>query len=375
MSAELAMLAVAVVTALACALPGTVLVLRRLALVSDAISHAILPGIVLAFILTHDLNSPLLLIAAAGTGLLTVVLIETVSRSGLVGEDAAIGLVFSALFSLGVILVSRGAKGVHLDVDAVLLGQLALVPFDELVVAGHAVGPKALWSMGVILLANLALVVVAFKELKLAILDAPHAAMLGFSPAVLHYAVMALTSVTAVGAFQAVGSILVVALMVAPPATAYLVSRRFSAMLVASAAFAVTATLAGAAAAFAADVSIAGAMATAAGVQFALVFLLAPRRGLLWQARRRYRQRLEFAGRMLVVHLAHHEGRAEAAVENRPDALHRHLKWSHPFAQRVIRYAAASRLVHVAGPLLELTAEGRRLAHRLIAEGPPRPRV
>ncbi len=368
------MLAVAAVTALACALPGTVLVLRRMALVSDAISHAILPGIVLAFFLTGDLNSPLLLIAAAATGLVTVVLIETVSRSGLVGEDAAIGLVFSALFSLGVILVSRGARGVHLDVDAVLLGQLALVPFDELVVAGHAVGPKALWSMGAILFANLALVVAAFKELKLATLDAPHAAMLGFSPAVLHYTVMALTSVTAVGAFQAVGSILVVALMVAPPATAYLVSRGFSSMILASAAFAVTATLAGAAVAFAADVSIAGAMATAAGVQFALVFLLAPRRGLLWQARRRHRQRLEFASRMLVVHLAHHEGRAEAEVENRQDALHRHLKWSHPFGQRVIRYAAASQLVHVAGPLLELTAAGRQLAHRLIAEGPPRPR-
>lgn len=375
MSPEVAMVAVAVVTALAAALPGTVLVLRRMALVSDAISHAILPGIVLAFFITRDLNSPLLLIAAAATGLLTVVLIETVSRSGLVGEDAAIGLVFSALFSVGVILVSRGAAGVHLDADAVLLGQLALVPFDELVVAGHTLGPKALWSMGVILLANLAVVVVTFKELKLATLDAPHATMLGFSPVLLHYAVMSLVSVTAVGAFQAVGSILVVALMVAPPATAFLVAQRFSSMLCASAAFAVSATLAGAAAAFAADVSIAGAMATAAGVQFAAVFLLAPRRGLLAQVRRRQRQRLEFAGRMLVVHLAHHEGRAEAAVENRQDALHRHLKWSSPFVHRVVRYASAGELVRSAGELLELTEDGRRLAQRLISEGPPRPRA
>lgn len=371
MSAEVAILAVAMVTALAAALPGTVLVLRRMALVSDAISHAILPGIVLAYFITRDLNSPLLLIAAAATGLVTVLLIETVSRSGLVGEDAAIGLVFSALFSVGVILVSRGAAGVHLDADAVLLGQLALVPFDELVVGGHSLGPTALWSMGVILLANLALSVLAFKELKLATVDAAHAAMLGFSPAALHYAVMALTSVTAVGAFQAVGSILVVALMVAPPATAYLVSRRFSIMLVASGGFAVSATLAGAAVAFAADVSIAGAMATAAGVQFAAVFLLAPRRGLLAQVRRRQRQRLEFAARLLVVHLAHHEGRPEAAVENRPDALHRHLRWSPSFTQRVIRHADASELVRTAGELLELTGGGSQLAQRLIVEGPP----
>lgn len=374
MSPDLAIVAVAVVTALAAALPGAVLVLRRLALVSDAISHAILPGIVLAFFLTRDLNSPWLLLAAAATGLLTVVLIETVSRSGLVGEDAAIGLVFSALFSLGVILVSKGAAGVHLDTDAVLLGQLALVPFDELVVGGVNFGPKALWSMGLILLANLAVVAVAFKELKLAIVDAGQAKLLGFSPTLVHYTAMALVSVTAVGAFQAVGSILVVALMVAPPATAYLVARRFSAMLWASAGFAVTASLAGVAVAFAADVSIAGAMATAAGVQFAAVLLLTPRGGLLAQIRRRQRQRLEFAARMLVVHLAHHEGRPEAEVENRPEALHRHLKWSSHFVQRVIRHASAHGLVRSTRQLLELTEAGRRLAHQLIAEGPPRPR-
>ncbi|MEP0773891.1 MAG: metal ABC transporter permease [Acidobacteriota bacterium] len=374
MSPDFAIVAVAVVTALAAALPGAVLVLRRLALVSDAISHAILPGIVLAFFLTRDLNSPWLLLAAAATGLLTVVLIETVSRSGLVGEDAAIGLVFSALFSLGVILVSKGAAGVHLDTDAVLLGQLALVPFDELVVGGVNLGPRALWSMGIILLANGAVVVFAYKELKLAIVDSGQAKLLGLSPTLVHYVAMALVSVTAVGAFQAVGSILVVALMVAPPATAYLVARRFSSMLLASAGFAVTAALAGVAVAFAFDVSIAGAMATAAGVQFVGVFLLTPRGGLLAQMRRRQRQRLEFAARMLVVHLAHHEGRPEAEVENRPEALHRHLKWSSHFVQRVVRHASVHGLARNAEGLLELTEAGRHLAHQLIAEGPPRPR-
>lgn len=374
MSPDLAMVAVAVVTAAAASLPGALLVLRRMAMVSDAISHAILPGVVVAFFLTRDLNSPLLLLAAAASGLVTVVLIESVSRSGLVGEDAAIGLVFSALFAVGVMLVARGAAGAHLDVDAVLLGQLALVPFDELLVGGLSLGPKALWSMGLILLTNLAVVVLAFKELKLASVDQGQAKLLGFSPALLHYLVMALVAVTAVGAFQAVGTILVVALMVAPPATAYLVARSFSSMLWASAGFAVFATLVGAAAAFAADVSIAGAMATAAGLQFAIVFLLAPRRGVLSQMRRHQRQRLELAARMLVVHLAHHEGRAEAVVENRPDGLHRHLKWSSHFVHRVIRHASAQELVRFAGDLLELTDAGRHLAHRLIAEGPPRPR-
>ena len=130
MTPEQQIMLIAVVTAVAAALPGTYLVLRRTALVSDAISHAILPGIVIAFFLTHDLNSPFLLVSAAATGVLTVFLIEALHRSRLVPEDASIGLVFPALFSVGVILISRYAGDVHLDTDSVLLGELALAPFD-----------------------------------------------------------------------------------------------------------------------------------------------------------------------------------------------------------------------------------------------------
>ena len=155
MTPELQIVLIAVVTAVAAALPGTYLVLRRTALVSDAISHAILPGIVVAFFLTHDLNSPLLLVAAAATGVLTVFLIEALFRSRLVPEDASIGLVFPALFSIGVILISRYAGDVHLDTDSVLLGELALAPFDQMVIGGVEMGPRALWTMGVILVLNL----------------------------------------------------------------------------------------------------------------------------------------------------------------------------------------------------------------------------
>ena len=147
MSPDLEILLIAVVTAVAAALPGTFLVLRRMAMVSDAISHSILPGIVVVFFLVHDLSSPLLLVAAAITGVVAVALIETLQRSGLIAEDAAIGLVFPALFSLGVILISRFASGVHLDTDAVLLGKLEFAPFARLLVSGHDLGPSALWSM------------------------------------------------------------------------------------------------------------------------------------------------------------------------------------------------------------------------------------
>jgi manganese/zinc/iron transport system permease protein len=362
MSPELEILAIAIVTAVAAALPGALLVLRRMALVSDAISHAILPGIAIAFFLTHDLSSPLLVVAAAATGVVTVALIEAINRSRLVPEDAAIGLVFPALFALGVILISRYAGGVHLDTDAVLLGELAFAPFDRLIVRGVDLGPVALWSMGGILLINLVFIVTWFKELKLATVDAGLAAVLGFSPALIHYGLMSIVSVTAVGAFSAVGSILVVALMIAPPATAYLLVERFAPMLWTSAAVAAAGAVLGSVFAFALDVSIAGSMATASGVLFAAALLAAPRRGIVAQVRRRAVQRLEFGTRMLLVHLLHHENTPAAPQECHPATLHRHLRWTEGHTRQVMRHATAHGLADMSGELLVLTESGRDLA-------------
>jgi manganese/zinc/iron transport system permease protein len=223
---ELEIQLLAVTVAVSCALPGVFLVLRRMALMSDAISHTVLLGIVLAFFVVKDLTSPLLIVGAAATGVLTVALVEALQRTGLVKEDAAIGLVFPALFSIAVILITRFAADVHLDTDAVLLGEIALAPFRRVEVAGHDLGPRALWVMLGILLLNAAFLAAFYKELKLSTFDPALAAALGFSPALLHYAFMGVVSVTAVGAFDSVGSILVVAFMIVPPASAYLLSDR-----------------------------------------------------------------------------------------------------------------------------------------------------
>ncbi len=370
MSLELQIVLVAVVTAVASALPGTYLVLRRTALVSDAISHAILPGIVVAFLLTHDLNSPLLLLAAAATGVLTVFLIEALLRSRLVPEDASIGLVFPALFSIGVILISRFAGDIHLDTDSVLLGEIAWSPFDQIVLGGVEVGPRALWTMGAILLLNLLLIGLAWKELKLATVDAGLAALLGFSPGVIHYSLMAMVSVTAVGAFDAVGSILVVALMIAPPATAYLLVDRFAPMLWVGAAVAAASAVLGFAISYVLDVSIAGSMAAACGLLFAFAFLFAPRRGLVAQARRRASQRLDLGLRMLLVHLLHHQETESEAEECRLRTLHRHLRWSEARTRHVVREAEARQLVRRVGEIVSATSDGRRLAEiAVIGEG------
>ena len=355
---------VAVVTAVACALPGVFLVLRRMAMMSDAISHAILPGIVVGFFLTHDLGSPLLIAGAALTGLLTVVLVEGIGRTRLLKEDAAIGLVFPFLFSIGVLLIAQFADDVHLDVDAVLLGELAFAPFNRLVVGGYDLGPQALYVMGALGLMNVLFIGGFYKELKLATFDAGLAAALGFAPGALHYALMGLVSATAVGAFDAVGSILVVALMIGPPAAAYLLTDRLGWMLGLSACIAALCAVGGYWLARGLDASIAGSMATVVGLVFGSVFLLAPERGLLALRRRRVQQRWAFAEQMLAIHLLHHEGLPEEDRENRARHLQEHLRWKAAFAGEVVRRARRDGYITADADRLRLTDRGRDLARR-----------
>lgn len=359
---------IAAVTAAACALPGVFLVLRRMALMSDAISHAILLGIVLAFFVTGNIASPLLIAAAAATGVLTVSLVETLHRTRRVKEDAAIGLVFPALFSIGVILISRYAGNVHLDVDAVLLGELAFAPFNRLEFGGVDVGPRTLWVMLVVLAINAVFILACYKELKLTTFDAALAGALGFAPGLIHYGFMTLVSVTAVGAFDAVGSVLVVALMIGPPSAAYLLTDRLPRMIALSVGIGIASALSGYWMSYLLDVSIAGSMATMTGVFFALTFLFAPERGAVALARRRARQRWEFAQTMLAIHLLNHEESPQEASENRESHLHEHLRWEPDFARAVVRRAQGTGLVsRVNGDRLALTDRGRSVARETMA--------
>jgi len=358
---------IAAVVAVACALPGVFLVLRRLSLMSDAISHSILLGIVLAFLVVQDLSSPLLIAAAAATGVITVGLVQVLNGTGLVKEDAAIGLVFPALFSVGVIVISRYAGDVHLDTDAVLLGELAFAPFERLEAGGRDLGPRHLWVMGVILLLNVGFIATFWKELKLTSFDPALAAALGFAPGLVHYGFMTLVSVTAVGAFDAVGSILVVALMIAPPSAAYLLTDGLGRMMGLSALLAAGSAIAGYWLAHLLDASIAGSMATMTGIVFLVALLFARGRGLVAQAKRRRFQRLDFAESMLTIHLMNHEGTAEAEEEARRDHLTQHLRWEDRFASRVVRRAELHGLIESRGAVLELTERGRDRARRAIS--------
>jgi len=361
MSASTEIQIIAVIVAVACALPGVFLVLRRMAMMSDAISHTVLLGIVLGYFLLGSLESPFLILAAAAMGVVTVSLTELLMRTRLVRQDAAIGLVFPALFSIAVILISRFARGVHLDVDAVLLGELAFAPFDRVDILGYDL-PRSMVVMGITLILNAALITLFYKELKLTTFDAGLAVALGFSPTLIHYGLMLMVSVTAVAAFDAVGSVLVVALMITPPAAAYLLTNRLSRMLLYSAALAAAGAIAGFWMAWFLDANIAGSIATMLGMLFLGVFLLAPERGLLAQAARRGRQRWEFAQTALAIHLLNHENTPQMESECRVDHLHYHLRWEPNFASTVVDQAERGGLVLRHNGDLALTPQGRERA-------------
>lgn len=361
-SAQFEIQLIASLVAIACAIPGTFLVLRKMAMISDAISHSILPGIVIGFFITQDLNSPWLILLAAVTGVLTVVLVEKIQQTKLVKEDTAIGLVFPALFSIGVIMIAKYANDVHLDIDAVLLGELAFTPFDRIFYNGIDFGPKSLWVIGIILLITLALLFAFYKELKMSTFDAGLATSLGFSPALLHYGLMSIASVTTVGAFDAVGAILVVALMIAPAASAYLLTNNLTKMIALACFFGVFSAISGYWSANFLDASIAGSIATMLGVVFLFVYLFAPSKGLIAVLYREKQQRIEVSLITFILHLKNHVEVEERHVNH----LTEHINWQRIRSKAVLNLALKNNLVTINNSIVSLTEKGNDFTSKAI---------
>ncbi|EMQ96056.1 Manganese ABC transporter, inner membrane permease protein SitD [Xanthomarina gelatinilytica] len=361
-SAQIEIQLIASLVAIACAIPGTFLVLRKMAMISDAISHSILPGLVIGFFITQDLNSPLLILLAALTGIITVVLVERIQKTGLVKEDTAIGLVFPALFSIGVILIAKNANDIHLDVDAVLLGELAFAPFDRLIIAGADIGPKSLWVIGTILAITIGLLIAFFKELKISTFDAGLAASLGFSPALIHYGLMTMASITTVGAFDAVGAILVVALMIAPAASAYLLTTDLKKMLGLAIAFGVFSAISGYWLAHWLDASIAGSITTMLGILFLIIYLFAPNKGLIAVMYREKQQRTEVSLLTFLLHLKNHSEERERHVNH----LQEHINWQKVRAKTVLDLALKNNMILINNKIVSLTQKGDEFTSKAI---------
>ncbi|MBK8899729.1 MAG: metal ABC transporter permease [Anaerolineaceae bacterium] len=438
------------------ALLGTFLLLRGMSLTSDAISHTVLLGIVVAFlVLTSwfqqepDLSSPWLIIGAALAGVATVVLTEAIYRSGLVKQDAALGLAFPLLFAVAVILVSRYVQDVHLDEDAVMVGEIGvawadtnshclencvtvtITPDDpraeitrrcincrELAITPRDEGaeftetcdncgtytpaqawqaglleaepllifwPKSITVMLLITILTLVFVTIFFKELKLSTFDPALAAALGFRPTLLNYALMIIVSLVAVGAFEAVGSILVIAFFIIPPAAAYLLTDNLTRMLIYS-------SVIGAAGAYFGydmargsflglfqldtvliginrlfnlgllqewDSSISASMVLMIFFFFLVSWILSPKYGLVSTMLRRKSQQRSFDNQVVLAHIHNHEGTAAARQELAVNTLYHHFRWSPQKTRRILNQLQARNMVHIEADLVRLTARGK----------------
>lgn len=264
----------AVATALACALPGVFVVLRRNSMLVDGISHAVFPGIVVGYALTADLRSPWLILGAALAGLLVALGSEWLARTGLLAGDAPQGLIFPALFAVGVIMVSSRFANVHLDTHVVLVGDLNLASFDHLILGGRDLGPTHMWLMLAVFALNAVFLALTWHRLTAATFDPEFAQLLGIRTRRLNLVLMFLVSVTVTAAFHAAGAILVIALMVAPAATADLFAGRLPRMLVWTLAIAAGGALAGFQLAYRLDAATSAAMSVFYGLLFALVLLV-----------------------------------------------------------------------------------------------------
>ena len=316
---------VLVATAMACAILSPFLVLRKLSMVSDAISHSVLLGIVIAFFIVKDVGSPFLIAGAALFGVITVFVVEFLSGTGLVKNDDAVGIVFPMFFALAVVLITKFARNVHLDTDVVLMGEVIIAPLNRVEFIGMSL-PKALVQMGILLLINLLFVIIFFKELKITTFDRGFAKLAGFSSVALFYVLMTLSSFTAVTAFDAVGAILVVSFLITPGAAAYLISKDLKVMIAISVGYAVINSIIGYVFSLLMNVSMSGMTAAAAGVTFLLTFLF-NREGLITAIFIRLQRKSELKLGLFLNHIGNHSGKKEESEELGLGSIKSHLKW------------------------------------------------
>ena len=346
-------------TAVACAVLSPFLVLRKLSMVSDAISHSVLLGIVIAFFIVKDVGSPFLIVGAATFGVITVFAVELLSGTGLVKNDDAVGIVFPMFFALAVVLITKFARNVHLDTDVVLMGEVIIAPLNRVEFIGMSL-PKALVQMGILLLINLLFVIIFFKELKITTFDRGFAKLAGFSSVALFYVLMTLSSFTAVTAFDAVGAILVVSFLITPGAAAYLISKDLKVMIAISVGYAVINSSIGYVLSLIMNVSMSGMTAAAAGVTFLLTVLFT-REGLITAIFIRLKRKSELKPGLFLTHIGNHSGKKEESEELGLGSIKDHLKWKQAEVDKIAERLIKKGLIRIDTDknIYDLTERGR----------------
>ena len=255
---------------------GVFLVLRKMSMMGDAISHSVLPGIVVAYFFAGDRTSPLLLLAATLTGVLTAFLIDWLSRRARIQNDASIGITYTLLFAVGMIMISGWFKGnVDIDLDCVLYGDIALINLDKVIVDQNLyLGPRALWVEIVASVIILLVVLFGFKGFKLLSFNEDFGWSLGLNMRRIHYIMMGLVSMVTVVSFEVVGAVLVVGFLIIPAATAYLLTRKLIPMILWACGAGILAVIVGFYLAVWLNVSITGAMISVSGILFFMVMTI-----------------------------------------------------------------------------------------------------
>ena len=315
-----------IITSLACAVLGVFLVLRRLSMVSDAISHSVLLGIVIGYFVTKDIGSVLLIIGASLFGVLTTVCIELLIKSKRVTEDASVGIIFPLFFSIAVILITRYARNVHLDTEMVLIGEIILAPLHRINFLGISL-PKTLVQMSFVLLVNIVFIAVFFRKLKISSFDPVYAGVAGIAGTGLYYVFMALVSFTAVSAFESVGAILTISFFISPAASAYLISKDLKITILLAAVYAVVNSCIGYFLAVKFNVSMSGMCALVSGLTFMITIAVYPG-GIITKMIRYIKNKNRFSRELLILHIDNHTGKKNALGELGYSTIREHIAWS-----------------------------------------------
>ena len=350
-------LLVLLVTAIACSIIGVFLVLRRLSMLADAISHSILLGIVLAYFVVKDITSVYLVFGAAIFGVITVFSIESLSKTKLVKNDDAVGIVFPMFFALAVILITKYARNVHLDVDIVLMGEVIMAPLNTVNFLGMEI-PKSLLQMSVMGLINIAFIRIFFKELKLTTFDAEFAKIAGFSEVLLFYGLMSLTSFTTVVAFEAVGAILVISFLIAPASSAYLISKNLRTMIIISVLYSILNSILGFVLAMYYNLSMSGMSATIAGITFFITFLF-NKNGFLMKIITRKRKHIEFKKDAFLMHVGNHQQGENSKEELGINTIYTHLSWEKEDIEKYSNILIEENKILIDEGVYKLTEKGK----------------
>lgn len=361
-SYDLFTIIIAVVVSVSCGLLGVFLVIRKMSMLVDAISHTVLLGIVLAYMVVKDLGSPFILLGATLIGVLTVFLIEGLVNTKRVNGDAATGTIFPFLFSIAIILITTKYKSTHLDSHAIN-GNLEFAALEPLILFNINFGSKVMYQSLAVLVIIILFIVLFFKELKIVSFDKLLAVSLGFSPIIIHYLLMTLVSLTAVSSFNAVGSILVIAMMIGPAATALLISKDLKRALINSSIIAIFNAVFGYIISmflFKGLVSISATMSSLTLITFLAVWIFEKNNGLISKMINFRKQKLNIEFMALIFHIANHEKTALASKELHLEMVSSELNWQDSKTNKYINKALSKGYLYIKDDIMSLSNLGRK---------------